>query len=168
MIVKAWHYTLSQVNMYNIEISTYTILIDWDKKGDHLMALREISYNVGFYQKALLEEFLAPRRCMREPIQALFDAAERLERAVDVHLRQDKKTTEQLLAAADLPAVREWTESLWGGKQKNPDQWRYHRWRAIPGLGKPKPKVKDRMPGQEHRLNIIARDGYNCRSAAYR
>ena len=56
------------------------------------MALREFSYNVDFYQKALLEEFLAPRRCMREPVQALFDAADLLERAVDAHLRQDKKT----------------------------------------------------------------------------
>ena len=33
--------------------------LGWDKKGDRLMALQEFSYNVGFYQKALLEEFLA-------------------------------------------------------------------------------------------------------------
>ena len=65
--------------------------LGWDKKGDHLIALREFSYNVSFYQKALLEEFLAPRRCMREPIQEIFDAADCLERAVDAHLRQVKK-----------------------------------------------------------------------------
>ena len=127
------------------------------------MAQQEFSYSVGFYQKALLEEFLAPRRCMRGPIQAIFDVAELLDRAADAHLRQDNKTAEQLLLAADLPEVREWVESLWGGKQKNPDQWRYHRYRAIPGLGVPTPKVKDRMPGKEDLLKIIARDGYNCR-----
>ena len=114
-------------------------------------------------EKALLEAFLAPRRCMREPIKEIFDAVGLLDRAVDAHLCQDKITAEQLLLAADLPEVREWTESLWGSKQKNPDQWRYHRWRAIPGLSAPKPKVKDRMPGKEDCLKIIARDGYNCR-----
>ena len=127
------------------------------------MALREFSNPDGFCQKALLEAFLAPRRCMRQPIKEIFDAVDLLDRAVDAHLCQDKETAEQLLLAADLPEVREWVESLWGGKQKNPDQWRYHRWRAIPGLDVPKPKVKDRMPGKERQLNIIARDGYNCR-----
>ena len=107
--------------------------------------------------------FWVPRRCMREPIKEIFDAVDLLDRAVDAHLRQDRKTAKQLLLAADLPEVREWVESLWGSKQKNPDQWRYYRWRAIPGLGAPKQKVKDRMPGKEDRLKIIARDCYNCR-----
>lgn len=127
------------------------------------MAQQRFSHIDDLSHNALLEAFLAPRRCMREPIRAIFDAAALLERAVDAHLRQDRETSVRFLKAADLPAVREWTESLWGGKQENPEQWRYHRWRAVPGLGVSKQKVKDRMPRKEHRLDIIARDGYNCR-----
>ena len=127
------------------------------------MILHNLPYNDGSYQKALLEEFLAPRRCMRESIKEIFHVAELLDRAVDAHLRNDWKTASQLLREADMPEVRAWTESLWGGKQENPEQWRYHRWREIQGIGKPEPKVYDRMPTKKHQLEIIARDGYNCR-----
>ena len=86
------------------------------------MTLHNLPYYDGSCQKALLEEFLAPRRCMREPINEIFQAAELLDRAVDAHLNQDWKAAEQLIRAADLPEVRAWTESLWGGKQENPEQ----------------------------------------------
>ena len=109
-------------------------------------------------------EFWAPRRCMREPIKEIFIAAAFLDRAVDAHLDQDRKTAERLFREADRPEVRAWTESLWGGKQKNPDQWRYHRWRDIPGLGEPSnPGARDRMPNKASRDSIIQRDGYHCR-----
>lgn len=115
-------------------------------------------------QKTLLEVFMLPRRCMREPIQEIFDAAKLLERAVDAHLCQDHKTAEKLITEADRPEVREWTESLWGSKQDNPDQWHYLRNREVPGLGKPtKPKASGRMPGKRDKQIIIDRDGYNCR-----
>ena len=104
-------------------------------------------------------EFMAPRICLREPIEDIFHAAELLDRATDAHLRGDGNTAEQLFREADLPGVRSWTESLWGKYQPH-----YHRWRQIPGLGKPtNPKAKDRDPIKKHRLEIIARDGYNCR-----
>ncbi len=127
------------------------------------MTLHNLPYNDGSCQKAVLDEFLAPRRCMREPIKEIFYAAELLERAVDAHLNQDPKAAEQLFQVADLPEIRAWTESLWGGKQENPEQWRYHRWREIQGIGEPEPKAYDRMPVKKQRLEIIERDGYNCR-----
>ena len=102
---------------------------------------------------------MAPRICMREPIREIFHAAELLERATDTHLRGDRNSAEQLFREADLPEVRSWTESLWGKSQRH-----YQRWRKIPGLGEPiKPKAKDRAPTKKHRLEIIDRDGYNCR-----
>ena len=128
-----------------------------------LTAPQNFSYTVCLSPEDLPAAFWEPRRCMREPIQEIFDVAALLDRAVDAHLRQDKKTAVQLLIETDLPAVREWTESLWGGKQKNPDQWRYHRWRPIPGLDAPKQKVKDRMPRKKDLQIITDRDGYNCR-----
>ena len=79
-------------------------------------------YIDGPSQAGVLEEFLAPRRCMREPIKEIFHAAELLDRAVDAHLRQDRKTASQLFREADIPEVRAWTESLWGGKRANPEQ----------------------------------------------
>ena len=117
----------------------------------------------GSRQTGLVEEFLAPRRCMREPKKEIFHAARLLDRAVDAHLRNDWKTASQLFREADMPEVRAWTESLWGAKRENPDQWRYKRWREIQGIGEPEPKVNDRLPIKKHRLEIIERDGYNCR-----
>ena len=126
------------------------------------MIQRNLPCNDDFCQKSLLEEFLAPRRCMREPIKEIFHATELLDRAVDAHLRQDRKTAEQLFREADMPEVRAWTESLWGGKRKNPNQWRYHRFREIPSDGI-KSKAEDRMPKKRYQNIIINRDGFNCR-----
>ena len=124
--------------------------------------LHSLAYTDGSGEKALLEEFLAPRRYMREPINEIFQAAELLDRAVDAHLRQDRKTAGQLFREADMPEVRAWTESLWGGKRENPEQWRYHRFREIPS-DKTKSKAKDRMPNKSDQDIIINRDGLNCR-----
>jgi hypothetical protein len=65
------------------------------------------------------EDFLAPRRCMREPINEIFHASHLLDRATDAHLAGDHSATDTLIRAADIPAVRAWTESLWGSKAAN-------------------------------------------------
>ena len=129
-----------------------------------MKAQQRITLVDGYSHNALLEAHLAPRRCMREPIPAIFDAVALLDRAVEAHLCQDREAAGQLLKAADLPAVRGWTESLWGSKQDNPYQWRYHRWREFPDLGKPRnPDARDRMPNKADRDSILQRDGYHCR-----
>jgi len=69
-----------------------------------------------------------------------------------------------MIRAADLPAIRGWTESLWGSRVKNPDQPKYHRLRDIPDLPKAlDAKAKDRDPVKKDRDVILARDGYQCR-----
>jgi len=79
------------------------------------------------------QSFLAPRRYMREPIKEIFEAAEILDRATDAHLSGNYTLAEALIKSADLPTVRAFTESLWGAKKANPDQWKYRRFRGIAG-----------------------------------
>src|SRR6187401_1469800 len=56
----------------------------------------------------------ALRTCLRDPIPELFDAARFLDEAVTAHLAGDRAAAEALIRAADLPAIFEWSESLWG------------------------------------------------------
>src|SRR5205807_3484616 len=77
------------------------------------------------------QDFFAPRRCMREPIEEIFHASDLLSRAADAHLMGNCAAADTLIRAANMPTIRAWTESLWGSKAANPDQWKYHRFRAV-------------------------------------
>ena len=111
------------------------------------------------------EDFFLPRRCMREPLTALFKAAALLDRATDEHLRGDRIQAERLLAEADRPVVRAWTEMLWGSAAANPEQWRYRRVRTVTGsppyLSKAD-RVPVRMPSAIERAAVIERYGRHC------
>jgi 5-methylcytosine-specific restriction endonuclease McrA len=110
-------------------------------------------------------DFLAPRRCMREPINEIFDAARLLSSAANAHLAGDRVTADNLLRAANMRTLRVWIGSLIGSKAANPDQWRYHRSREIPDAPPILPnvrRVKKREPSQEERRLIIQRYGRNC------
>ena len=112
-----------------------------------------------------VEGFYGLRRCMREPIGAIFDAAQLLSRATDAHLAGDRSAADALLKAADMPVIREWTESLWGSKASNPDQQKYHRFRVVSGAARFLEKgqrVAKRMPSKADRMLIIERYGRNC------
>ncbi|PLT20484.1 HNH endonuclease [Ralstonia mannitolilytica] len=67
---------------------------------------------------------------------------------------------EQLIQLADMPPIREWTESIWGAQSP------YVRFRpqtdAPPHLSADQ-RTKVRMPtlGEKHQLHV--RDGYHCR-----
>ena len=50
--------------------------------------------------------FLAPRRCLREPVGAIAEAAALLEAGVDAHLAGDSEAAAANFRAADLPDVR--------------------------------------------------------------
>src|SRR3954465_11600408 len=56
----------------------------------------------------------SPRRCLREPIPEIEHAARLLDQAVTAHMAGDTKSAEKLVQEANIPAIREWTESLWG------------------------------------------------------
>lgn len=108
---------------------------------------------------------LSPRRCMREPISEIFDAARLLNSATDAHLTGDRVTADSLLRAANMPVLRAWIESLIGSKAANPDQSKYHRSRKIPDappILEKVQRIKKREPSREERRLIIQRYGRNC------
>jgi 5-methylcytosine-specific restriction endonuclease McrA len=102
---------------------------------------------------------------MREPISEIFHASHLLDRATDAHLVGDYSAADALIRTANIPAVRAWTESLWGSKAANPDQWKYHRFRMVPAAPPLLPKeqrISQRMPSSTERSIIIERYGRNC------
>jgi 5-methylcytosine-specific restriction endonuclease McrA len=111
------------------------------------------------------DQFLASRRCMREPVPEIFHAAHLLDRAVGAHLAADRATAAALIAEANMPTVRAWTESLWGSKSNNPDQSQFHRYRPIAAVSSVLPK-EDRIPQREptpaEKRDLIERYGRNC------
>jgi len=109
------------------------------------------------------EEYWAPRDCLREPVPELYDCAALLERAVEAHLFGDRDAAASLFREADIPAARDWIESLWGGAKDWPEQVHYKRLRKVDHLPDRTPKQKDRMPGRTGKLQLVERDGFNCR-----
>jgi hypothetical protein len=101
------------------------------------------------------------RTCLKEPIVEIYEAAEILSAAVEAHLRNDGRTASQMFAAANMPVVREWTESIWGSGWKKLVQPR-----TIECAPAYLPKIERqpvRMPTREMEGQIIARDGFHCR-----
>lgn len=101
-----------------------------------------------------------PKTCLRDPIPEIFDAARYLNDAVSAHLAGNRKVADELIRLADMPAIREWTESLWGkgGPWSSP----------LPTENPIAPVPKDqrihaRMPGKAGLAALIKRDGFHCR-----
>ena len=108
--------------------------------------------------------FWAPRRCLRSPIPEIFEAAMLLDRAAAHHLLGNHDEAADLIQQTDREDIRDFTESLWGRRSKNPDQSTYIRWRRISGL--PKPDAMDldkkRKPNRADENAAIARWGRHC------
>jgi hypothetical protein len=110
-------------------------------------------------------DFWAPRRCMREPIDDIFNAADLLNRAADAHVAGNKIETLRLISDANMPTVRAWAESLWGAKASNPGQAHYHRFRVVANAAARLPedqRIPKRMPNAAEKQEIIAKYGRNC------
>jgi len=58
---------------------------------------------------------MTTRTCLRDPIPEIADAARYLDEAVTAHLNGRTDDARSLIRRADMPELREWTESLWGG-----------------------------------------------------
>jgi hypothetical protein len=100
------------------------------------------------------------RLCLRPAIPEIRLAAKYLDGAVSAHLLGDTKQVEDLIKAANIAAIRDWVESLWG--KASP----YLRYRMIPDA----PPVlsmaereKLRMPTSAERRLLHKRDGFHCR-----
>ncbi len=100
------------------------------------------------------------RLCLREPIPEIERAAALLSAAAEAHLAGDRPRAAYLLLESNLPAVRAWTESLWGKRNL-----------YVPGPKKRGPRailLKDsrsstRNATSQLKKTLIARDGYRCR-----
>jgi len=83
-------------------------------------------------------------------------------RAVDAHLESGTARGEELFAEANMQAVRDWTESLWGSAKNHPDQAHYFRFREIPGA-RPVTRQRERMPPRPDLRQILIDQGRHCR-----
>jgi hypothetical protein len=99
------------------------------------------------------------RTCLRDAIPEIADAARLLDGAVSAHLLGRHDLSEQLIRLANIPAIRDWTESLWG---KNSPHVQYRPSKAPPLLSEQQ-RVKLRMPIPAEKNELHRRDGYHCR-----
>jgi len=100
------------------------------------------------------------RRCFRDPIPEIADAARYLDAAVSAHIADRTDLADQLIRLADMPLIREWTESLWGSKHP------HRQYRLVPGAPPSLPReqrIKARMPTRAEKELLLQRDGYHCR-----
>src|SRR5207245_2782611 len=92
--------------------------------------------------------------CLRKPIPEIEHAAAMLEEAVAEHLAGRRREAAALIAKANMPSVRGWTESLWG---KNSEY-------APSGPYLPSPafvaSTSKRMPSLQLQHELHRRDGY--------
>jgi 5-methylcytosine-specific restriction endonuclease McrA len=101
------------------------------------------------------------RDCFRDPIPQIFEAAALLADAASAHLRGDRKKTEELLRAADMPIIGEWLDPIWSGQNNI-----YRAIRKVAGLPPILPKAdraKPRQPTAAMKKALIKRDGFHCR-----
>lgn len=100
------------------------------------------------------------RLCLREPIPQLYDAARLLDAAAVAHLSGWHALAADLIARADIEAVRDWLNSIWGSKSE------FVKYRAAPDSKPPIRKAERipvRMPTVETRKRLHQRDGFHCR-----
>ena len=95
------------------------------------------------------------RACLRDPIPEIADAARYLDAATTAHIRGQPSLAEELIRLADMPAIREWTESIWA----NDSAFVRLRDASLPTAE----RAKARMPTAAEKKSIHARDGYHCR-----
>lgn len=98
--------------------------------------------------------------CLRESIAEIAEAAGFLDKAVSAHLQGNRKLADDLIRRADMPEIREWTESLWG--RKSPSVKFRMTADAPPSLSKVE-RIPLRMPSSAEKNALLERDGYHCR-----
>lgn len=99
------------------------------------------------------------KNCLKEPIHEIFEAAKLLDAAVEAHINGDFLQTEKLILKADIPEIRDWTESIWGAKGVYSELKK--------SLREPETFPKElrstlRMPNKTGETELLKRDGFNC------
>lgn len=107
-----------------------------------------------------VRESVVARLYLREPITEIADAARYLDAAVSAHFQGRSILAEELIRLADIPAIREWTDSLWG---KNSPHVQYRSVSDAPPTFSKEQRGKERMPTVAEKNQLLMRDGYHCR-----
>ena len=111
------------------------------------------------------ESYWAPRRCLREPIPEIGEAAQLLVDAADHHLAGRRANAARAIVAADMPIIRDWIESLWGSQKLNPAKRTYIRLRKVSFLPlelPPNKRMPVRTPSRAVVHEVIARFEWFC------
>lgn len=96
------------------------------------------------------------RRCLRDPIPEIHEAAETLAAAIDAHLAGDRLLASDLIVKTNTSALREYIESLWGRSCS-------YLPKVPPRQGNAPLRVESRMPSATEKLALHGRDGFHCR-----
>ena len=100
------------------------------------------------------------RRCIRNPIPEIYEAARLLDAAVSAYLLGKPSVSEELIRLANMEIIREWTESIWGANSP------YIMFKDLENLSpilSKNQRVQVRMPTSSEKSELIARDGRRCR-----
>jgi hypothetical protein len=100
------------------------------------------------------------RICLRDPISEIEEARSYLDQAAAAHLAGGLDQAADLIRRADLPAIRQWTESVWG---KNSPYVEYRAVTDAPRYLSREERARLRMPTPAERSAVLLRDGYHCR-----
>lgn len=103
-----------------------------------------------------MPEVVTQKRCFREPISEIFDAARYMDAAVSAHLVGERDLATKLLILANNPKVRDWTDSIWGRNSK---------YISVIKISNPKllKTFSARMPTTSQMRDLHIRDGFHCR-----
>jgi len=102
------------------------------------------------------------RICLREPVPEIADAARYLDAAVTAHLAGHFDVAATLIRLADIPAIREWTESLWG-KNSPFNTPLVKVVKPTGSVAHTLPTPRKRQPTTTEKALLHQRDGHNCR-----
>jgi len=108
----------------------------------------------------MIETSVGPRLCFRSPVPEIALAARLLDDAVTAHQLGQFSNAELLIKMADMPVIRDWTESVWG--KSSPYVQRMVVLDA-PAVLESAERSKSRMPSEAEKRALIQRDGYHCR-----
>jgi hypothetical protein len=96
------------------------------------------------------------KRCFRQPISEIYDAARYLDAATSAHLIGRRDIAEELFFLANDPKVWAWTDSIWGKKSE------YVKITKLTNKSL-QLKVDARMPTSAQISQLHIRDGFHCR-----
>ena len=107
--------------------------------------------------------YWAHRRCLREPIPELFEAAAQLDFGVGAHLAGDRQRAADCFRTANTRPVRDYIESMWGRSDLWPEQRHYLRRRSVDGLPPLTPEARGLKVSAPTKRSVVDRDGFLCR-----